>query len=410
MKKRKLFYGWIVVFAGMAVIGTTIGIVHNCFGLFIVPISTELGFSREAMGYAQMIFSAAMILVALMAGPIFQKLNMRRLMILSGVTLAASYALFSTAQSLFSFYLISVAVAFSVALVSNMPFSIIVRNWFSARLGLALGATYMGSGLGGMLFNLLGGFLIERAGWRATFLWFSAIMALVLLPILLFVIKIKPEDMGLRPLGESETAGDSPSPRQGLTLGEARQTPRFYILVLTLVMTGLAVNSVAVTITPHYTGVLNSAGTAASISSLFMACLAFGKFFMGWMFDRLGARGASLIAALLLAATLLSMAAGASIQFIALFLATGGIACAYGTVPMGLLAERAFGARDYGAITGIFSAASSLGAMLAPPLCGKVFDVTASYAPAYRAMALLMAAVTVPMMLGIPALQRKFSR
>lgn len=400
--KRKIFYGWYIVLAGMAVMGTAIGIVNNCFGLLVVPVCEELGFTREAMGYNQMINSAGATLIALVAGPLFARFNLRRLMCLSGVAICAGYFLYSVARTLPAFYAISTVVAVAQGLITVLPFSVIIHNWFHERVGTAMGLTFMGTGLGGMLFNMLGGQLIAQLGWRPTVRVFAAIMAGVLLPCLFLVIRTRPEDKGLAPLGSRPDAEAAQIEAYGLCLKQAVRTSRFYLLVLGLFVSGLAVNAIASSYTPHLTDVLGSPTTAATIASGFMLGLACGKFALGWLFDRLGARLATLLSLALLGVALFSLSMAETPVFIGAFLASAGLACAFGSVPFGLLSEKAFGTRDYGAITGIFNAVSSFGAMLAPPLCGRVRDLSGSYAPAYQWLGVCVLAVIVPMLLGIP--------
>lgn len=403
MSRTKIHYGWIIVLAGMAVMATSIGIINNCFGLLVVPVCDELGFSREAMGYNQMIFSGGTMLVAIFAGPIFSRLNLKRTMCAAGTVMCASYFLFSVSRTITAFYAVSTLVAISSALVTIMPFQIIIHNWFHDRVGTAMGMTFMGTGLGGMLFNMLGGQLLENMGWRPMVRVFTAILAAVVLPCLFWVVRTRPEDMNLRPYGERDEETAVQGAVYGCTLKQATHTVRFYLVLLGLFVSGLAINAIATTSTPHYTDVLNSPAKASMIASGFMLCLAGGKFALGFLFDKLGARRATFVSFVLLVVALFALSKGANGVFIAVFLVMCGLACAFASVPMGLLAQNVFGTRDYGAITGVFSAVSSFGGMLAPPLCGRICDLTGSYAPAYLALSAAALAVIFPMLLGIPA-------
>lgn len=401
MRKSGIFYGWIVVVAGMLVMAAAVGIINNCFGLYVVPACEELGFSRKAMGMTQTMLSLGTMLVALCSGIIFTGKNLRRLMCISAVIMCAAYALFSVSNQLWMFYLVALVVSIAQGMINVVPFSIILGNWFYEKRGLAIGITFMGSGLGGMIFNVLGGYLVTHLGWRTTVLVFTGILSAIVLPLILGVIRIRPEDMGLRALGTGTESSNAQEASQGLTMKQALRTLRFYIILLDIIVAGLAVNAVATTSTPYYTDVFGSETIAAGLASGFMACLAVGKFALGALYDRLGSLRATLLARVLLIITLFSLARGANVFFIIVYLISCGLACASSSVSIPILARSAFGARDVAAITGVFSAAQSFGGLFAPSGCGWVCDITGSYAPSYVILSVSVICMVGPMVLAL---------
>ena len=151
------------------------------------------------MSANQTIFAAGMMLVSLFWGAIVSKFRLKRLMGIAAAVSCAGYFLYSVAGDLWAFYAISVTLSISMALLGWMPFTVIIGNWFTKRRGFAIGLTFMGSGVGGMIFNSLGGYLIASVGWRSTIMIYALILTLVMLPVVLFVIKVKPQDMACPP-------------------------------------------------------------------------------------------------------------------------------------------------------------------------------------------------------------------
>lgn len=402
MGKKIIFYGWIVAAACMLVMATAIGIVNNCFGLFIVPACEELGFSRQAMGTTQTMLSLGYMLVALFSGVIFKENRLRRLMWGGSIVMCVSYALFAVAKSLSAFYAIALVCSMAQAMINLVPFSLIMNNWFNEKRGLAIGFVCAGSGLGGMLFNILGGQLVKSLGWRPTVLVFTGIMCLVILPMVFFVIKLRPQEMGLEPLGKLATASGV-APQQGMSLREAMRTKEFYILILDIVIAGVGVNAIAATATPFYTDEFHNGVIAANLASAFMAVLAIGKFSLGGLYDKFGALKATMMARILLIVSLFALAQGKNPVFIGLYLLCCGLACASSSTAIPILARTAFGAKNAAAIIGVFSAAQSLGAMVSPAGCGFVCDRLGSYAPSY----LILAAGVVVMLLPTALVLRK---
>ena len=45
--RKKIYYGWIIVAVGVIMM-MSYGIVNNCISLYVVPICSELGFTRKA--------------------------------------------------------------------------------------------------------------------------------------------------------------------------------------------------------------------------------------------------------------------------------------------------------------------------------------------------------------------------
>ena len=73
--------------------------------------------------------------------------------------------------------------------------------WFDKRLGLASGLANVGMAIavGGM--PALGFWLIEGYGWRGAYAVLGGAVWLMLFPLLIFVFRDRPEEMGLLPDG-----------------------------------------------------------------------------------------------------------------------------------------------------------------------------------------------------------------
>lgn len=377
-----------MVAAGILTISCSMGLIANTFSLFIVPISAELGFTRSQMSANQTIFAAGMMLVGLFWGAIFSKFRLKRLMGLAALLSCAGYFLYSVAHALWAFYAISVVLSITMALLAWMPFTVIVGNWFTKKRGFALGLTFTGSGIGGMIFNSLGGYLLASVGWRSTIVIYALILTFVMLPVVLFVIKIKPQDVGLAPYGgEDDVVLAAEAEAGGLTLRQAMHSGKFYLIVLCSIVLGFAMNSINVTVAPHMQALHYSSVFAANVAAGYMAALALGKFALGALSDRLGTRRAC---ALSLGALLIANGAMLSARFsfiVPLLVLSAGFGNSFGSVAFPLITHEVYGERDYAAITGVISALCSLGGAIGPSVCGAIFDITGSYMPGYAVMA-----------------------
>lgn len=396
-KIKGIHYGWIIVFSGFIIMAAALGIVYNCASLFIKPISQELGFTRAQANALFTIRAITQVIAFLFGAKLFKKIKIRRLMQLVTVVLAASYFSYSLIEGLASFYIITFIVSMSVALISILPLSIIISNWFYGKRGLAVGVAFMGSGVGGMLFSSLTGHWIATQGWRTTFQILAVIMFLMIAPITFFIIKTHPRDKGLEPFGSNSNAKDKDSNnvrKEGLVLKDAIKTFRFWVLAISSVLIMLGINTVMATTGPHLSDAGYSITFSANIIALSMGSLAVGKVILGKLFDNLGSRWAvtsSALAALLAITGLLF--ADFNIALVAIIVGTG-LGAAYGSIATTMVTVDMYGRKDYGSIFGFLSALGSSGAIIGPVAFGYLYDVTGSYDSSFMiAIVLLIIAI-----------------
>ena len=185
----KVFYGWWIVAACFMTMFCTFGIVYNCNGMFIVPDTTEMGFTRQEMAMNSTIISSMMMIVSLFAGKIFSRFNVKYVMRMGALSLIFGYASYSMAQSLPMFYMSSVLVGLGMATTAVLPISIVINSWFNIKRGTAMGIASTGSGLGAMIHNQVAGKLIPAVGWRQSYLILAGLMCVVVLPCVFLIIK-----------------------------------------------------------------------------------------------------------------------------------------------------------------------------------------------------------------------------
>ena len=393
--RKPVFYGWMIVLASTAVMATAVGIVNNCFGLLIIPACEEMGCTRAQMAGNQTMLSLGAMIMSVVTGRVIDKKNLRWLMRGGAVVMCTLYAGFAVLRSLPLMYGVALCVGLAQGFINLVPLSILIRNWFVKRRGLALGITCMGSGLGGMVFNLLGGVLVERIGWRRTVLAFDAILCAVVLPLVFFAIHVDPAEKGLHPLGGQGPVEERLPSRSAST----RRAPTNLLLLLIvgvdITIAGMGVNGIGATMTPYYTDVFRSQSIGAKLTSGYMASLAIGKLALGWLYDRVGTLRATVAARLLLMGALLALFLGDTPIFVALFLLLSGVGAATSSVSVPFLAEKLADEGKKDSLTGIYTGLQFLGSLLAPLFCGWICGFTGSYAPAYRTL-IIGIAVTLP--------------
>ncbi len=375
----KVFYGWWIVAACFMTMFCTFGIVYNCNGMFIVPVTEDMGFTRQQMGMNSTIISSMMMVIALFAGRIYNRFNVKHVMRFGAICLISGYASYAVAQSLPMFYLSSAIVGLGMSCTAIMPISIVINNWFNLKRGTAMGIASTGSGIGGMVLNQVAGKLVPAIGWRQSYLVLAGLMCIVVLPCVFFIIKKDPAEMGLEPFGGVGRVVTG-AQEDGLTLSEATKTKKFWLFVTVLIVNAIATGGIVQNLVPYIDELGHPYSFGAIMASLNMASLAAGKFLLGNLYDRKGARFTTVCSSACSAIAMGSMVlASVFMPSFGLVLLCSGMGCAFGSTGIPILVRMVFGNKDYSSILGVCNFASNLGGALSPLIIGRMFDATGTY-------------------------------
>lgn len=400
-KKGGLFYGWVIVGLGCLIMAVVMGVIYNCFSQFIKPVGDALGFTRQQMSICQTLISLSQVIIALSWGNIVKKFDLKKYMLAIAVIGPVNFALYSTANSLWQLYLHSAISGVAMASLCTLPFAMIIANWFNEKRGTAIGIAFMGSGLGGMVFNPIAVALIEGFGWRTAFFVLGCIMGIVAIPCTL-LIRIYPGHMGLEPLGgyvvNTQSAGDE----WGYTLGEVKKMPAFWILVICTPLVNSGLSSLVQVLSPHLTDNGYSTAFAATMVSVAMAAMAVGKMLLGRLYDKLGVRRATFLSLGCAFLGHMGIIFCSIKPMLACIIIGIGLGCSFGTVGNPIIVQSVFGKKDYAAIFGIFTAMGNLGGVIAPTLNGTAYDMFGSYNPAFYLWAAFVAIAFVNYAIQLP--------
>ncbi|MBR4887540.1 MAG: MFS transporter [Clostridia bacterium] len=384
--KGKIFYGWYIVAAECVMCAMIMGIIYNCQGLFVVPVCEDMNFPRQAMSMQMTILSMCGMALSFMAGKIFTRRLTMPLVRFCSIATPVLFGCYSLVVQEWMLYPIAVGIGLCYGIVASLSLPVVISNWFDEKRGLALGIAFMGSGIGGMIFNGVTGALLTAVGWRMTYVVLAVMMLVVSVPCAFFVLRFCPEDMGLHPYGYKEkdapTEGTEPA-QEGMLLKEALRTPRFLGVCLMMLVMGFCSTQLSQTTSPRMLDTGYGNALAATVISVCMAVLALSKVLEGRMFDsRLGARGTSVFAAIMALVHVVGLLFSKNQMMIPLIVSGFGLGCAFGSVGPSNVAIT-FGRRDYPAILGVLNALTSLGGMLGPVFAAAVFDNLGSYDIAY---------------------------
>jgi MFS family permease len=403
------FYGWVIVATAFVTMGIGVN-ARTAFSLLFPSILDEFGWSRGVTAATFAVGLLAATLYTPFIGLLMDRWGPRVVFPLGILVMCAGLALAPAVRVPWHLYLsLGVLVASGSMAISYIGHSLVLPNWFVRRRGLAIGVAFSGVGLGSITILPVVQGIIERAGWRAACWALAALLLAVLFPLNLLVPRQRPEELGLRPDGESASPGGGAGRRPAddvvdpawaavdWTLGRAIRTTRFWWLALAYFGGLFAWYAVQVHQTKYLTELGFSPQFAAYALGLVGLTGIVGQIGLGHLSDRVGREWAWTLGGLgyvVCYATLLQLPAYPVRPLVYLMVAAQGmlgygLASVFGPIPVEL-----FQGRHFGTIFGTLNLAAGAGAGLGPWLAGVLHDRTGSYAPAFwLAMACSVASV-----------------
>ena len=226
------FYGWHVVFAAftaqfVASFGTLAGV-----GAFVTVIEREFATDASTISNAVGASILLMGLLGPLVGRAIDRGNQRAIM-LTGV-IVMSLGLFATARAQTLWQLgiaFCVFVNLGIVLFGPLPSISLVSRWFVRRRGLAVAIAVAGGTAASAVAPALSAWLIglESVGWRGAVNSYAIGCAVITLPVFLFFLVKRPEELGQHPDGAATTI-DEPEPEGGYTAAGLLRDRNFLVI------------------------------------------------------------------------------------------------------------------------------------------------------------------------------------
>jgi len=380
MKQSKVHYAWWILLSCCAIAFVGIGLVWNTAGLFYTPVCKDLGFTRAQISLMSTIQSLACVVAFPYSGKIFRKKDVRLTLSVSFAVICVAEICASLFHNLISFYIMGAITGLAQPIAVALSSSTLLNNWFSKKVGTAIGISTATSGIGGMIFSPIVTKIITESGWRAAYRFIGIVGLIIILPFTLFVVRSKPADKGLLAYGQDTDAKTDKKDisQSGLTLKEARKTKEYVLIIIAL----MAVSMVA-GVTQHVSSHVVNVGFTLEDGGLVVSALMFGaavgKLTLGGLFDKVKPTIAMLIFAVFgfLGWSGLSLHVSKTELIASGFLI--GLAQAILFVAFPYYLRKIFGLKEYVSIYASISIFGSLSVAAMTYITGWVFDLTKSY-------------------------------
>lgn len=349
-------------------------IVHSTFGVFLVPLTKEFGWSRAEISGGLLFWSWVQAILIPIAGWLMDRYGVRRITIGGLVLLAATMvALSFQSGSVVMFYALFAVIGVCSSLGGFVGNAKLISGWFSRRRGLVLALVAMGAGLAGSLIPQWTGLSVSGLGWREAYLVVAAYILVFVVPVFFFLYE-SPSVLAARTRGQSLSTSDA----TGMSVREASRYPAFWLclaaLVLNTALLGLNLHMV-----PLLTGRGLSLQTAATVLSAQVGGSTIIYLVAGYLLDKISTPKLALFFSLCAVAGLLLIHHGTGItqMLIAGTLIGAGTTGESSVVPYFL--TRYFGLKAFASIYGLMWGIAAVANGIQPVILGYVFDSTGSY-------------------------------
>ena len=382
-----VFWGWYVVFSSFIMLTLIYGARYS-FGVFVKPMFAEYNWPMTVISMAASINLLMYASGGVFAGWLLDRVAPKWITTVSVLLTTAGFIAASLVKSPLGLYLsYGVLVGIGSAGSGAVACTASIGKWFVKKRGMAIGIAAMGIGLGTIIMAPLAGYIVKSFGWRVGFLCIGALIFLVgIVMSQIFMGKDHPERYGLQPDGELLPPKQSnPHPPVGTvekpSLKPILADSRFWLLVVCNIF---AVMTVMMTFVHQVAYAINNGIDkieAAAALGLIGIMGSGGKFFFGWLCDRIqDAKYSASLGFLLMAMGMFLLFRTTNVYMLygfALFYGFG-----YGSlapVTPYLISDR-FGRKVLGVTYGLLTFFSTgIGGALGPILGGFIFDKTGSY-------------------------------
>ena len=228
----------------LSVLGRGLG---ESFTVFLKPISEDFGWDRAQVVSVYSLTWLAGGLTAPLIGRLFDRSGPRMVYALGLFLLGAAFLIGAHARELWQFQLsVGLCVGLGIALIGNVPNSILLGRWFGPRLPTAMAIVYSATGAGILVLLPASQLLIDRIGWRDAYQLFGIVALCLLLPLLVLPWR-------LFATGSPHIAGknDAGFVDNGWTLGSAMRHHAFWALFCTFFFTAVAMYAITAQIVAY---------------------------------------------------------------------------------------------------------------------------------------------------------------
>ena len=195
MRKSRWHYAWFILAAVILIRGFAGGGINMTSGLFLSPVSKEIGVGIGSLSIYLSITSVVMVLWLPTAGRLINKYDIRLMALAGAVLQTLSFASFGFLNSVYGWYLLAIPHAMGATILVNLLGPILINRWFAKNAGTMLGIQMAFVGLFGAVLQPVTSDIITQYGWRTGYFFIGGITFAVVVITSLVLLKNKPSSV-----------------------------------------------------------------------------------------------------------------------------------------------------------------------------------------------------------------------
>ncbi|MBU9710919.1 MFS transporter [Evansella tamaricis] len=392
---KNIYYGWVIVFiAGLGVFFSGPGQTYSN-AAFIDEYIGEFGWSRSEVSglYSAATLTAGFIMI--LVGRFIDKFGQRAMMVAVGTLFAAACFFNSLVTNMWmlaiGFFLIRLLGQGSMSLIPNT----LVAQWFVRKRGVALSLMALGGFLSAMSFPIINTWLISTWDWQFAWRFWGVLLIVVFIPIALFGVRNKPEDVGLIPDGnQSSNVGVNGhllgqtvvKAEQDWTLKEAMKTRAFWTILICVGIPAM----INTGITFHIISIFGSNDLPPQVAAMVLSLMAVVGIPMtlvsGYLTQKVKTNYLLLFIFILEIILILMLLVTSNYIMAIIFGLLWGVAGGFERIGLNIIWPNYFGRKYIGSINGFGVTMGVLGSAFGPLPFGMGYDLFQSYTPVLLAI------------------------
>jgi MFS family permease len=401
--QTRFYYGWVVVaVAGLSVFFSGPGQTYS-ISIFKDYYIEEFQYSNS---FVSGLYSVATLLAGLLlflVGRLVDKYGQRKIMTIIGVLLALTCfwnsLIIGPVMMFIGFFMLRIFGQGSLTLLPNT----LVPQWFMGKRGRALSIMAIGGFASSALFPPVNHFLNHTFGWRITWVIWGVLLLVIFVPAAFFLVRNKPEDIGLTIDGHSNqhrTSGKLHVEVNEIswTLKEAMKTRSFWFILFCVSVPAL----VNTGITFHIVSIAEGKGLTAGHASMVLALMALIgfplSFVSGYLVDRFQVKYVLALTFLGHIVSILVLWQLNSVFGAVIYGGLWGMVNGLERIVLSIVWPNYFGREHLGSIKGLAQSVMVIGSALGPLPFGLFYD----WFHGYNEILLLI--ILFPLLAGILAL------
>jgi len=386
---RPIYYGYWLIVAAFIAQFVSVGAQSYVIGPFMIPMTTELGWTRAEFTLPRTIGQVVMAFTGFFIGSLVDRKGARGFMLGGVVILSVAPFLLSKVNALWQWILLNgVVLTIGASLIGNLVVNVTLAKWFVDFRGRAIAFAAMGVSFAGVLLTPLATWAIDLYGWRTGWQLLSIGAFIFVVPTAL-AMRRSPEDYNLNLDGKSDHQVSQGFAQKAeddfnnsMTRAQALRSLTFYWLVIAFGMFGITIQVMLIQTVPFMTDAGYDRTTAALMITIASVPALVSKPIWGWLIDGLQPKPLASISAAITGGSLFVIVYGAHVASLPILI-TGFAVLGFGwggMIPLQEVIWASYFGRRY--LGGVRSAAMPFSIMLtagAPLATSYYYDVFGDY-------------------------------